>query len=616
MKKTIRNIASVLLILLLLIPSLAAAETAPLADYVQSGNEAEITVIGDRGKNVSITVKDQDRYYFMSQGVTDDSGRAEFKAVLDTGKEYEYKVNIDGKVLAGKIEMKKTPVDPEPDNKYADLYIKGYKGVILDESNIKIKEGESVLSFTLRMLDEKGISYKNKNGYISSIDGQAEFDRGDESGWMFLVNGVLSGKGAGAVTVINGDTVKWLYTEDLGKDIGGGFSSGESQGNGTITAETKVVNKEATSKADEKQIKEAIEEAKKAKNVSSITVKAEAKEAVTKFTVAVPRSSIAEISGAGLDLRVETSLGAITVPEKALNEISEQAQGGTMEVVIENISPDKLTAEQKALTEGSTVYDISIISGGKIISSFGGHKITISLPYRLKEGQVSEKVTVWYMNDKGELEKISCTYDEKTGLATFTADHLSYYAVGYDSSISFVDVTEKDWFFEYIMYAAEKGLFSGTGENTFSPDMPMTRSMLITVLHRLEGKPATANAADFADIPAGQWYTDAVNWSSEKEIVKGVTETEFMPESNITREQLAVILYRYASSKNMAADDLGSIGSFRDNDKVSAWAETAVRWAAGKGIITGREDNTLDPSGSATRAEVAAMLKRYIEKVK
>ena len=512
--------------------------------------------------------------------------------------------------------MIKTPVDPEPGNKYADLYIKGYRGVILDESNIKIKEGESVLNFTLRTLDERGISYINKNGYISSIDGQAEYDRGDESGWMFSVNDAYPGTGAGTVTIKNGDTVKWLYTEDLGKDIGGGFPPDKGNGNGAIKAETKVVNKEATSKVTDKQIKDAIAEAEKSVDVSSITIKAETKEEVTKSTVVVPKSSVTEISGARLDLKVETPLGTISLPVKALTEIARQAQGSSVEIVVENMAAERLTDEQKAATEGSIVYDISIISGGQKISSFGGQKITVSLPYTLKAGEKAENVTVWYMNNKGELEKISCSYNEKTGLATFTTDHLSYYVVGYENKISFADVTENDWFYEYVMYAVQKGLFSGTGENTFSPNRSMTRSMLVTVLHRLEGKPAASKAAAFSDVPAGQWYTDAVSWSLEKEIIKGITETEFKPESNITREQLAVMLYRYASTKNMVSGEGGSTDSFTDKDKVSSWAETAVKWAVGNGIITGRTNGSLDPSGSATRAEVAAMLQRYIENVK
>lgn len=383
-----------------------------------------------------------------------------------------------------------------------------------------------------------------------------------------------------------------------------------------VKAETKVVNKEATSKVTDKQIKEALEEAEKAEDVSSITIKAETKEEVNKTTVSVPKSSVSEITGARLDLKVETPLGTISMPVKALTEIARQAQGSSVEIVVENMAAERLTDEQKAATEGSIVYDISIISGGQKISSFGGQKITVSLPYTLKAGEKAENVTVWYMNNKGELEKISCSYNEKTGLATFTTDHLSYYVVGYENKISFADVTENDWFYEYVMYAVQKGLFSGTGENTFSPNRSMTRSMLVTVLHRLEGKPAASKAAAFSDVPAGQWYTDAVSWSLEKEIIKGITETEFKPESNITREQLAVMLYRYASTKNMVSGEGGSTDSFTDKDKVSSWAETAVKWAVGKGIITGRTNGSLDPSGSATRAEVAAMLQRYIENVK
>ncbi|MDD4781646.1 MAG: S-layer homology domain-containing protein [Tissierellia bacterium] len=616
MKKTIRSIAAVLLVILLLIPSFAVAESIPQVGYVQNGNVAEITVTGDGGKNVSITVKDENRYYFMSQGVTSDSGKAEFKAVLDTEKEYSYKVNIDGKVLTGKIVMDRVSVDPVPETKYANIYIKGYKGLILNESNIKIKEGENVLNFTLRILNENSISYENRNGYISSIDGQGEHDRGEGSGWMFSVNGVYPNVGAGMVTLKGGDTVKWLYTENFGKDIGGSIPQDKGVNSGHVTAETKVINKEATSKVTDKQIKDALADAEKKNNVNSITIKAETKETVIKSTVVVTKNSMTEISRANMDLRVDTSVGTISIPQKALAELASKSQGSTVEIVIEKMTVDKLTEEQNAVTEDSVVYDISIVSGDKHISYLGGQKIIIYLPYELKNGQLKEKVTVWYMNDKGQLEKVNCKYDEKTKLTSFATDHLSYYVVGYDNSISFDDVTEKDWFYKYVMYAVEKGLFTGTGENIFSPNKPMTRSMLVTVLYRLEGKLEIAKTASFTDIPSGQWYSDAVSWSVEKEIVKGITETEFKPENNITREQLSVMLYRYAASKNKVSGVAGSIDSFTDKDKVSSWAVDAIKWAVGQGIITGKSNGNLDPSGSATRAEVAAMLQRYIENVK
>ncbi len=463
-------------------------------------------------------------------------------------------------------------------------------GKIPSASKITVKDKDAVMAADAaykKLTDEQKLyitvgDVKNYNDAIDKLTELGAFTSGNTPSKI---------AGSDAVPVIEGGTID-------------------------VKAETKVVNKESISKVTDKQIKDAIAEAEKSEDVSSITIKAETKETVIKSTVVVPKSSVTEISGARLDLKVETPIGTISMPEKALAEIARQAQGSTVEIVVGKMDAGKLTEEQTAATEGSVVYDISIISGGKKISSFGGQKITISLPYELKSGQVKEKVTVWYMSDKGQLEKINCKYDKKAGLATFTTDHLSYYVVGYDNSVSFVDVTEQDWFYQYVMYVVGKGLFSGTGENTFSPNMPMTRAMLVTVLHRLEGKPAVSKAAAFTDVPIGQWYTDAVAWSVEKEIVKGITETEFKPESNITREQLAVMLYRYASSKNMASGESGSIDSFTDKNKVSNWAETAVKWAVGKGIVTGRTNGSLDPSGSATRAEVAAMLQRYIKNVK
>ena len=383
-----------------------------------------------------------------------------------------------------------------------------------------------------------------------------------------------------------------------------------------VKAETKVVNKEATSRVTDKQVKEALEEAAKTEDISSITIKAETREEITKSTVVVPKSSVSDISGARLDLKVETPMGTISLPEKALTEIARQAQGSTVEIIIENIAAEKLTHEQKTSAEGSTVYEISIMSDGKKISSFGGQKITISLPYTLKPGEKAENVTVWYMNDKGELEKISCTYNEKTGLVTFTTDHLSYYVVGYENKISFVDVTEDDWFYEYVMYAVQKGLFSGTEENTFSPNMAMTRSMLVTVLYRMDGSPAVTAANTFTDVGAGQWYTDAVIWANASGIVTGYGEGKFGTNDPITREQMAAILYRYAQAKGYDVTKTDELTAFTDASSVSTWAEPAVKWAVSQELMTGTSSTTLSPTGTATRAQVAAILQRYIENVK
>jgi len=299
-----------------------------------------------------------------------------------------------------------------------------------------------------------------------------------------------------------------------------------------------------------------------------------------------------------------------------LEKISEQAEGSNVEITIDNVDKQKLTPEQKSSVGEDEVYDISIMSKGKAISSFGGQEITISLPYTLKEGQIKDKVSIWYLNDKGELEKIQCKYDEKTGLATFETNHLSYYIAGYDNSISFVDVNEDDWFYESVMYVVKKGMFTGTSETTFSPNSPMTRSMLVTVLHRLEEVPVSTAINQFTDVNDGDWYLEAVKWSSEKNIVMGITATEFEPQNNVTREQLAVMLYRYAKTNGLDISNKGNLEIFVDKQNINSWAYEAVAWAVKNGLITGKENNILDPSGNATRSEVAAILQRLNEKLK
>jgi len=382
-----------------------------------------------------------------------------------------------------------------------------------------------------------------------------------------------------------------------------------------VKAETKIVDKVASSKVTTQQIKDILTEIKDS-DVTGITINAESNKDILKSSVEIPKSSLTEISNKKLDLKVETSIGNIEIPNKALEKILDQAQGSNVEMILDKVDTQKLTTEQKSVVGDDIVYDISIISNGKSVSSFGGQEISISLPYTLKEGQNKDKVCIWYMNDKGELEKIQCKYDKETGLATFATNHLSYYIVGYDKSVSFIDVNENDWFYESVMYVVQKGLFAGTSETVFSPNTSMTRAMLVTVLHRLDTTPASTALNKFVDIKDSDWYLQAVKWSTEKDIVKGITETEFKPNNNVTREQLAVMLYRYANIKGLNIEIKGNIETFVDKQNVSIWAVDALKWSVGNKLITGKENSTLDPQGNATRAEVATILKRFVENIK
>ncbi len=168
------------------------------------------------------------------------------------------------------------------------------------------------------------------------------------------------------------------------------------------------------------------------------------------------------------------------------------------------------------------------------------------------------------------------------------------------------DVSKGDWFFDAIEYVSEKGIMSGTATRTFSPDLSMSRAMVVTVLHRLEGAPKPdATDAVFSDVPQGQWYTDAVYWASQKGIVEGFGGM-FDPNSPVTREQLAAILYRYKGSPAAT----GSLGAFSDAAAVSDWAKAAMSWTVEKGVIGGVTSSLLSPKTTATRAQVATILQR------
>lgn len=178
----------------------------------------------------------------------------------------------------------------------------------------------------------------------------------------------------------------------------------------------------------------------------------------------------------------------------------------------------------------------------------------------------------------------------------------------------FVDVSENEWFYGAVEYAAKNGLMNGVSDNEFAPNGALTRAMFVTVLYRMENEPETANAA-FTDVVSGSWYEKAVAWAYAGGLVTGVSETEFAPEDTITREQMAAILYRYAKFKGMDVSVRGET-SYTDKDAISDYAADAVIWAATKAVMSGNADGSFAPSDNATRAEAAAVFMRIQEILK
>lgn len=179
--------------------------------------------------------------------------------------------------------------------------------------------------------------------------------------------------------------------------------------------------------------------------------------------------------------------------------------------------------------------------------------------------------------------------------------------------MQFEDVTEDDWFFEGVKYNFNNNLMKGTSDSWFEPYLDTTRGMIVTILHRVEGEPEV-ELADFADVEDGMWYTAGVAWGQAADIALGVEDgTNFLPTVDVTREQMAAFLYRYAQYKGYDVTASGELDDFSDGGDTSDWAAESVRWAVGAGLIEGKGNHILDPKSTATRGEVALILMRFCE---
>ena len=257
----------------------------------------------------------------------------------------------------------------------------------------------------------------------------------------------------------------------------------------------------------------------------------------------------------------------------------------------------------------STTYTLTFeTNGGSAISKVTKNKgtsIDLAQYAPTKSGATFEG---WYA-DKGLTKKItSVKLDANTTVyAKWTEAPVS--------GLPFGDVKSADWFYNDVKYVYEKGMMAGTAADVFAPNATTTRAMIVTILYRLEGSPAVTGTSAFVDVPAGQWYTDAVNWAAANQIVNGTSATTFAPNDSITREQMAAILYRYAQYKGYDVTKKADLSGYSDNGQVSAYAKDALAWANAAKLINGVTNTTLAPQGNATRAQVSAILHRFCDGV-
>ena len=232
---------------------------------------------------------------------------------------------------------------------------------------------------------------------------------------------------------------------------------------------------------------------------------------------------------------------------------------------------------------------------------------------------IGKSVTFTFKPDTGyKVKDVKVDGKSVGAVTTYTVDKLTVSTrievTFTNGKLPFTDVRESDWFYDDVVFAYENGLFSGTSDTTFSPNTSMTRAMLVTVLYRLEGQPAVNGRSGFSDVQYNGYYEDAVTWAADNGIVNGTSTSTFSPNVNVTREQMAAILYRYAQYKKYNTAASSSLNGFTDYATVSGYAVTPMQWSVAEKLVNG-SNGKLMPTGNASRAQVAAILHRFAENV-
>ena len=298
-----------------------------------------------------------------------------------------------------------------------------------------------------------------------------------------------------------------------------------------------------------------------------------------------------------------------------LKELNRQTTGD----LILKIKKTAVTSQEVETAIGNRpVYDITLweVKNGKETAvNLSGKTVSIAIPYTPAKNEKPGNLYAVYVDENGNVQWISkSSYNMDQKAVIFVAEHFSIYGIGYKNQIpAFTDVNNH-WAKDNMLFVVSRGLLSGTSATTFSPDTGMTRGMFVTALGRLAGvDPTDYQASIFTDVKEDAYYAPYVNWAAKTGVVSGTTDTTFAPDTNINREQMAVIMKNYATKLGYTIPKTLEVVNFADSAGISSWAKEAVKSMQQAGILAGKTNNCFDPAGTATRAEVATVLRRFVE---
>ena len=412
-------------------------------------------------------------------------------------------------------------------------------------------------------------------------------------------------------------------TSSSGGSSGGSSSSSDkvtveepSTSGGTTTVEVKVETRTSgtttsatVSRKDmDKAVTSAVEAAAKAGTAPAIEVKVETGDKTTAVKVDLPAKSLKTLSAAeGATLSITSDVADVVLDSESTAALAEQATGSTVTVAVKPATG--LNSAQKEAVEGATVIDVSVTSGGKQITDFGGGVLAVSVKYALPDGVSPAEVQVFYLTDGGALEAHETSYSG--GKVTFTTTHLSKYVIGTKSmmGISFEDVLLGQYYYDAVAWAAKSKITAGVTATMFAPDKTCTRAEIVSFLWRAAGSPEPKSASNpFTDVDSSAYYYKAVMWAVEKGITAGTSETTFSPDKTCTRAEAMAFLHRSEGSPAASG-----VGSFTDVP-ADAYYTNAVAWAVKSEITAGTSETTFSPDKTCTRAEIVTFLYRDMAK--
>ena len=444
-----------------------------------------------------------------------------------------------------------------------------------------LTKGATARDALVAALEDSGVAYvEESNGYFSSIGDFEEATHGGKSGWMYLVDGespVVSASGY----IFDGDAeMIWYFTDDYTGEAGSeeyaeeaadAVLRPETADDGSGTAAGSVTADELSSAAGEPEV-QIIPQGTRDKDGVSVTL---------------PKEGLDALAESGAGLRFSTPLG---------------------EMVLDNSAVDALAASVKeslavTVKQANGAARIELLADGKTAPAA---EMQIRLP---ADRAAAGSVLILVGEDGSEQVVRKCALVDGALQALLPNPALLKIE---NRAMRFAD-GESHWAKDALDFVSARGLMIGVGDGEFAPNLGMTRAMFAAVLYRLEDASA-AGTCPFEDVPADAWYRDAVVWAAQAGIVMG-DGSGFAPDAEITREQIAVMLRRYASYLGMDVTGTADLSDYPDGGETSLWAKDAVGWAMKTGLMQGKKGGQLDPGGSATRAEVATLLQRLIEKL-